>query len=132
MALGHDYVGTEHILLAMARESEGLASRVLADEFNAEPGAIRNAVLRRVPPGDRNHPVPNRPPRARDFTFEVRPDPKLLGLLMAAAGRALSDERDHFGFEDVIAVAKDLETQQTEPGTKSSKDEQSDDPEPRH
>jgi ATP-dependent Clp protease ATP-binding subunit ClpA len=28
--LGHDYIGTEHLLLGLAREQEGLASRVLA------------------------------------------------------------------------------------------------------
>jgi ATP-dependent Clp protease ATP-binding subunit ClpC len=29
--LGHDYADTEHLLLGLVRESEGVAARVLAD-----------------------------------------------------------------------------------------------------
>ena len=43
--LGHDYIGTEHILLGLVREGEGVAMRVL-DEFGADDDAIRNQVLR--------------------------------------------------------------------------------------
>lgn len=32
IALGHDYIGTEHILLGLIRESEGVACRVLEQE----------------------------------------------------------------------------------------------------
>ena len=43
-AIGHNYVGTEHILLGLARENEGVASRVLLDHgIDAE--SIRDAVL---------------------------------------------------------------------------------------
>ncbi len=31
LALGHDYMGTEHILLGLLRESDGIASQVLAN-----------------------------------------------------------------------------------------------------
>jgi ATP-dependent Clp protease ATP-binding subunit ClpC len=33
--LGHNYVGTEHILLGLVRETEGIATRILLD-FGAE------------------------------------------------------------------------------------------------
>lgn len=29
--LGHDYIGTEHLLLALASEPEGVAARILTD-----------------------------------------------------------------------------------------------------
>ena len=47
LALGHDYIGTEHILLGLVRENEGVATRVLLD-FDADSEKIRNAVIRSV------------------------------------------------------------------------------------
>lgn len=44
--LGHDYVGTEHILLGLVRENEGVASRILLTEFEADAERIRNEVIR--------------------------------------------------------------------------------------
>jgi ATP-dependent Clp protease ATP-binding subunit ClpC len=34
MQLGHNYIGTEHILLALVREGEGIAAKVLADRID--------------------------------------------------------------------------------------------------
>jgi ATP-dependent Clp protease ATP-binding subunit ClpC len=42
--LGHGYVGTEHILLGLVREGEGLAMLVLV-RLGAGPDAIRARVL---------------------------------------------------------------------------------------
>ena len=44
LSMGHNYIGTEHILLGLAREGEGVAARVLLD-FDADAEKIRNAVL---------------------------------------------------------------------------------------
>src|SRR5438552_1345501 len=35
LSLGHDYIGTEHILLGLVRENEGVAARILLD-FDAD------------------------------------------------------------------------------------------------
>ena len=43
-SLGHNYVGTEHLLLGLAREDEGLAARILLD-LGADAAGIRDAVL---------------------------------------------------------------------------------------
>ena len=43
-SLGHNYIGTEHILLGLARENEGVASRILLD-FHADAASIRDVVL---------------------------------------------------------------------------------------
>lgn len=43
--LGHNYIGTEHILLAILREGKGIAAQVLTETFRLELGAIRSAVL---------------------------------------------------------------------------------------
>jgi ATP-dependent Clp protease ATP-binding subunit ClpC len=45
LALGHGYIGTEHILLGITRNGESTATRVLR-ELGAEPLAVRAEVLR--------------------------------------------------------------------------------------
>jgi len=44
MRLHHDYIGTEHILLGLLREGEGLAARILADS-GVRAGDLRHSVL---------------------------------------------------------------------------------------
>src|SRR6266545_2875508 len=43
--LKHNYIGTEHILLGLLRENEGVAARILLD-FDAASEKIRNEVIR--------------------------------------------------------------------------------------
>lgn len=43
-ALGHHYVGTEHILLGLIREREGIAAKVLSD-LGADLNAVRKIVM---------------------------------------------------------------------------------------
>jgi Clp amino terminal domain, pathogenicity island component len=43
--LGHNYIGTEHILLGLVSEDEGVAARILLD-FDADSEKIRNEVIR--------------------------------------------------------------------------------------
>merc|ERR1719235_641171 len=45
--LGHNYIGTEHILLGLLCEGEGLAARVL-ESIGAEPSKIRSQVVKMV------------------------------------------------------------------------------------
>jgi ATP-dependent Clp protease ATP-binding subunit ClpC len=45
LALGHNYIGTEHLLLGLVRENEGVASRILLD-FDCDAEKVRNEVLR--------------------------------------------------------------------------------------
>jgi ATP-dependent Clp protease ATP-binding subunit ClpC len=47
IALGHGHVGTEHILLGLIREDEGVARRVL-NGLGADPDRIRQQVIRLV------------------------------------------------------------------------------------
>ena len=41
--LGHNYIGTEHLLLGLLREGEGVAARVL-ENLDADPSKIRSQV----------------------------------------------------------------------------------------
>src|SRR4051794_38205261 len=56
LSLGHNYIGTEHILLGLVRENEGVAARILLD-FDADSEKIRNEVIRMLSgPGGRRPP----------------------------------------------------------------------------
>ena len=43
--LNHDYIGTEHILLGLIREGEGVAARVLV-ELGADLNRVRQQVIK--------------------------------------------------------------------------------------
>jgi ATP-dependent Clp protease ATP-binding subunit ClpC len=45
LSLGHNHIGTEHILLGLVRENEGVAAHVLLD-FGADAETIRNEIIR--------------------------------------------------------------------------------------
>jgi ATP-dependent Clp protease ATP-binding subunit ClpC len=45
LSLGHNYIGTELILLGLVRENEGVAARILLD-FDADAEKIRNEIIR--------------------------------------------------------------------------------------
>jgi len=49
VALRHDFIGTEHILLGLIREGDGLAAQIMRN--HADLLTIRTAVLDLVPPG---------------------------------------------------------------------------------
>ena len=44
LSLGHNYISTEHILLALVRQSDCVAARILLD-FEADEATLRTAVL---------------------------------------------------------------------------------------
>src|SRR3954454_21430336 len=53
LSLGHNYIGTEHILLGLVRENEGVAARIRLDS-DADSDKIRNEVIRMLSgPGGR-------------------------------------------------------------------------------
>jgi len=45
LSLGHNYIGTEHILLGLARENEGVAARILND-MDVDADKVRQEVMR--------------------------------------------------------------------------------------
>jgi len=45
LQLGHDYIGTEHVLLGLVREGEGVAAQVLV-KMGADLTRVRRAVMR--------------------------------------------------------------------------------------
>ena len=62
--LGHNYIGTEHILLGLVREGEGVAAQVL-QKIGADLNSVRQTVLQlltgysgEAPSGEPQHPLP--------------------------------------------------------------------------
>jgi ATP-dependent Clp protease ATP-binding subunit ClpC len=53
-ALGHNYIGTEHILLALIREGDGVAAHVLSD-LGADLDGAREQVIRLLEEYQRKH-----------------------------------------------------------------------------
>ncbi len=74
LLLGHNYIGTEHILLGLARENEGVAARILPD-LGTGPQPIRNEVIRMLAG-----------PRGRSRTERDLPDTRIPDGLLDWAG----------------------------------------------
>jgi len=82
LSLGHNYVGTEHVLLGIARENEGVASRILLDA-GADGETVRNQVIGMLSgPGRAPVRVPRRRRRPRWPSFF---EALLLGWALFAA-----------------------------------------------
>jgi ATP-dependent Clp protease ATP-binding subunit ClpC len=90
-ALGHNFIGTEHILLGLVRENSGVAARILLD-FDADAERVRNATAAVlggrpvvVPPGaSAGWTAYALPPRERDDTTLL-----IIGASIATAGIGL-------------------------------------------
>jgi ATP-dependent Clp protease ATP-binding subunit ClpA len=69
LGLGHNYIGTEHILLGLVRENDGVAARILLD-FDADSETIRNEVIHMLAaaPSAQAPPVVHWDSSAFDFT----------------------------------------------------------------
>lgn len=86
LSLGHNYIGTEHLLLGVLRENGNTALEILHDDFELTAEAIRNEVIRMLS-------GPTAPVLRRNS--ESRP---------AEAGKFYDDE----SVNDLLSVAIDL------------------------
>jgi Clp amino terminal domain, pathogenicity island component len=106
LALGTNAVGTEHLLLGIARDPESATMRILREEWDLYPEAIRGAVIEALPAGlippERGVPVPvvERVERSMGGV-QVVPSVPLRRVLMAAAALALDDGRTEIDIDDV-------------------------------
>src|SRR5204863_359330 len=71
LSLGHNYIGTEHILLGLVRENEGVAARILLD-FDADAEKIRNEIIRMLSgPGRRRQGGPGGAPSEKSKSSKL-------------------------------------------------------------
>jgi ATP-dependent Clp protease ATP-binding subunit ClpC len=89
--LGHNYIGTEHLLLGLARENEGVAARILLDD-GVDANTIRGAVLEVLGggPGRRVTISVSRSPGERPWDrlpiWLAKHSPLLIGAFMLGVG----------------------------------------------
>ena len=112
LSLGHNYIGTEHILLGLVRENEGVAARILLD-FDADSEKIRNEVIRMLsgpgqPPARRRRQRrgcgrPGREQEVLEAARPVRPQPDQAGRREQARPGRRSRDRDRADHADPLA-----------------------------
>jgi ATP-dependent Clp protease ATP-binding subunit ClpA len=107
LRLGHNYIGTEHILLALT-ETEGVAVRILLD-FDADSETVRDEVTRRLSgPSGRRPPGVDRPgPPSRRATgaggpTDVQFDAQARLAIELAKREALTLGAEEVGTEHIL------------------------------
>jgi ATP-dependent Clp protease ATP-binding subunit ClpC len=86
VGLGHNHIGTEHILLGIVRENEGVAAQILV-EFDADAEKVREAVasaIGGVPLRPSSLPRPTPPAPVRTAVRPLVWSPPLMFVLGAA------------------------------------------------
>jgi ClpA/ClpB-like protein/SHOCT-like protein len=100
--LGHHYVGTEHLLLGLLRQSESGAIKVLK-HFKIEPEELRQRILKRLeespvqntrptegqPEAPPSNPTPHQPQPARPPMFTYSSNAAALAILESTINRIL-------------------------------------------
>jgi ATP-dependent Clp protease ATP-binding subunit ClpC len=89
-ALGHNYIGTEHILLGLLREEEGVAARVL-ESLDVTVEEVRAQVKRLVGQGDEEI-----------VTGQIPFTPRAKKVLELALREALSLKHSYIGPEHIL------------------------------
>jgi hypothetical protein len=124
LGLGHNYIGTEHVLLGLVRVDEGVAARILLD-FGLDAEKIRDELIRMLsgpgrraegspPPGY----VPKSPPLAPEFVAElerVRAEKELAIEAQEFERGASARDRERRLAAAARAVERVWEGQQPEP-----------------
>jgi ATP-dependent Clp protease ATP-binding subunit ClpA len=78
LSLGHNWIGTEHLLLGLVRENEGVAARILLG-LEADPERVWNEVIRTLGGNPVLHPRPVPMPKGR-CRSRLPADARLLAL----------------------------------------------------
>jgi ATP-dependent Clp protease ATP-binding subunit ClpC len=92
LSFGHEYIGTEHILLGVTRVDEGVAAQIL-HESGVDPKRVREAVLRQLPGArqqERSRRISAALYRRRHDRGKVRVSPLALSAIVAGIPLALT------------------------------------------
>jgi ATP-dependent Clp protease ATP-binding subunit ClpC len=96
---GHDYIGTEHILLGLIREGEGAAAQVLV-KLGADPSRVRQQVIRLLAGS------PGKEPAAAGAPPETAPS---ASVILDRFGRNLTAAAHEGKLDPVIGREKEIE-----------------------
>ncbi|MBT2227330.1 Clp protease [Nonomuraea sp. NEAU-A123] len=104
LQLRHNYIGTEHILLGVIREGEGVAVRAIVDG-GVELGDLRHRVLTRVGQGSKERPS--------EMFFAAG---TMLGERLTQIQESLDRIERHLGIQQPDQAASDPEPSEQESG----------------
>src|SRR5499425_1814843 len=99
LQLGHNYIGTEHILLGLIREGEGVAAQVLV-KLGADLSRVRQQVIQLL------HGPPGKEPAAAGAPSESTP---ATSLVLDQFGRNLTAAAREGKLDPVIGREKEIE-----------------------
>jgi four helix bundle protein len=103
-ALGHTYVGTEHILLGLLRETDGIAAQVLTN-LGLKLEDVRQEVLNQLGAGsgqNRVAPLQVTDPDVPWVDMPVRLGDRALGVMVSARREAQRSQQEHVQTEHVL------------------------------
>ena len=100
-ALHHSYVGTEHILLGLLREGEGVAARVLKS-LEVDPARTRNEILKELDPNFT-------PPESEAESPQERDKKDVKTPALRAFGRDLTELAKKGELDPVIGRKNEIE-----------------------
>jgi ATP-dependent Clp protease ATP-binding subunit ClpA len=115
LQLGHDYIGTEHILLGLLREGEGVAAQVLV-RLGADLNRVREEVVQLLARHQGAEPAV-RTVRARPFPGRARlsQEDRIIGMLDDLSARLRAVE-EHLGLRPPAESEQPGEDAAAEPG----------------
>ena len=99
LQLGHNYIGTEHILLGLIREGEGVAAQVLV-KLGADLNRVRQQVIQLL------HGGPGKEPAAAGAPSETAPS---TSLVLDQFGRNLTQGAREGKLDPVVGREKEIE-----------------------
>ncbi|MBV2361767.1 ATP-dependent Clp protease ATP-binding subunit [Streptomonospora nanhaiensis] len=99
LQLGHNYIGTEHILLGLIREGEGVAAQVLV-KLGADLNRVRQQVIQLL------HGYQGKEPQATGASSESTPS---TSLVLDQFGRNLTQAARESKLDPVIGRNKEIE-----------------------
>jgi ATP-dependent Clp protease ATP-binding subunit ClpC len=105
LSLGHNYIGTEHLLLGLLREGENLAVEILHGDFKATAEAIRNEVIRML--SGPKAPILTKSPESEPAQSGKFYDDESVDALLEAAVE-LARKYDKVPVDQIVIAAKAL------------------------
>jgi hypothetical protein len=102
LQLGHNYIGTEHILLGLIREGEGVAAQVLA-RLGADLSRVRQQLIQLLHGSGGKEPEPAHAGlRERGLLFDVLARTNALGARLSAVEQRVGNGPDTGGLDQQI------------------------------
>jgi ATP-dependent Clp protease ATP-binding subunit ClpC len=104
LALGHNWIGTEHVLLGLVGMNDGVAARVLLD-FGADADKIRGEVIRMLSGPGRRQELPDDDPKSPLLTPEVAAELERLRAEPVWEGRPDAEEQPGYTVSQYTSAA---------------------------